>query len=44
MIFITSSGIGYIIANQYSNRVKDLQEMQNALNMMKTKMRLNLLK
>lgn len=39
LIFITSSGIGYMIANQYSNRVKDLQEIQNALNMMKTKMR-----
>lgn len=38
-IFITSSSIGYIIANQYGNRVKDLQEMQNALNMLKTKMR-----
>lgn len=39
MIFVTSSGIGYTIANQYNNRVKDLQEMQNALNIMKTKMR-----
>lgn len=38
-IFVTSSSIGYIIANQYGNRVKDLQEMQNALNMLKTKMR-----
>lgn len=39
MIFITSSSIGYIIANQYSNRVADLQEIQTALNMFKTKMR-----
>jgi len=39
IIFITSSSIGNIVANQYSNRVKDIQEMQNALNMLKTKMR-----
>ena len=39
LIFITSSRIGYIMAKQYSNRVGDLQEMQNALSMLKTKMR-----
>lgn len=39
MIFITSSKIGHTIANGYSNRVKDLQEIQNALSMLITKMR-----
>lgn len=38
-IFITSSSIGYIIANQYKNRVNELKEFKNALNMLKTKMR-----
>lgn len=39
IIFIASSSIGYIIANQYKNRVDELKELKNALNMLKTKMK-----
>ncbi len=39
MVFITSSKIGSMLANQYGNRVRDLQEIQASLNMLKTKMR-----
>ena len=39
LIFLTSSKIGYIIANKYKNRLNELKEMKNALNMLKTKMK-----
>lgn len=39
LIFILSTLIGILIAKSYKNRVSDLEEMKNALNMLKTKMK-----
>lgn len=39
IIFVTSSSIGYIISNQYKNRVNELKELKNTLNIMETKMK-----
>lgn len=39
LIFLASSKIGHIIANKYKNRLDELKEIKNALNMLKTKMR-----
>ena len=39
MIFISSTFIGILIAKTYKNRVIDLEEMKNALNMLETKMK-----
>ncbi len=38
-IFLTSSLIGTLISRKYVNRVNDLQEFKNALNIFKTKIR-----
>jgi len=38
-IFLSSSMIGILLSKKYSNRVKELQEFQNALNIFKTKIR-----
>ena len=39
MIFGASTSIGILISSKYKNRVSDLREMKNALNMFETKMR-----
>ena len=39
LIFISSTFIGILIAKSYKNRVSDLEEMKNALNILKTKMK-----
>ena len=39
LIFISSTFIGILIAITYKNRVRDLEEMKNALNMLETKMK-----
>ena len=39
MILGTSSLIGYLISGKYKNRVNDLKEIKNALNMFETKVR-----
>ena len=38
-IFLSSSLIGILISKKYSNRVNELQEFKNALNIFKTKIR-----
>ena len=38
-IFVSSSLIGVLISKKYSNRVNELKEFKNALNMFKTKIR-----
>ena len=38
-IFISSSAVGYMVANRYSNRLNELIEMKNILIVLKTKMR-----
>ena len=38
-IFLTSSGIGLLISKKYEQRVYELKEFKNALNMFKTKIR-----
>ena len=38
-IFLSSSMIGILLSKKYSNRVKELQEFKNALNIFKTKIR-----
>lgn len=38
-IFLLSLYIGILISKKYSNRVKELKEMKNALNMFETKMK-----
>ena len=39
LVFAASLGIGNLIAKKYVNRVKELKEMKNALNMFETKIR-----
>ena len=39
LIFISSTFIGILIAKTYKNRVRDLEEIKNALNMLETKMK-----
>ena len=39
VIFLTSSLIGILISKKYSNRVNELKEFKNALNIFKTKIR-----
>lgn len=39
LIFFLSSAIGIMIAKVYENRVKELKEFKNVLNIMKTKMK-----
>ena len=39
LIFSLSSAIGIMIAKVYENRVKELKEFKNVLNIMKTKMK-----
>ena len=39
LIFLSSSLIGILISKKYSNRVEELKEFKNALNMFKTKIR-----
>lgn len=39
LIFGLSLTIGRLVANKYSNRVKELKEMKNALNMFETKIK-----
>lgn len=39
LIFASSTLAGIVIAKSYKNRVIDLEEMKNALNMLETKMR-----
>lgn len=36
-IFLLSAMLGIAIANKYKDRVKDLKEIRNTLNMLKTK-------
>lgn len=38
-IFLTSSGIGMLISKKYEERVNELKEFKNALNMFKTKIK-----
>lgn len=38
-IFLNSSLIGILISKKYTNRVNELQEFKNALNIFKTKIR-----
>ena len=38
-IFLSTSFIGILLSKRYANRVKELREFKNALNMFKTKMR-----
>ena len=38
-IFSLSTGIGIIIAKMYENRVNELKEFKNILNIMKTKIK-----
>lgn len=38
-IFLTSSGIGILISKKYEDRVNELKEFKNALNMFKTKVK-----
>ena len=38
-IFLTSSAIGILISKKYDDRVKELKEFKNALNMFKTKIK-----
>ena len=38
-IFLTSSGIGILISKKYEERVNELKEFKNALNMFKTKVK-----
>ena len=38
-IFFSSTLVGILIAKTYKNRVSDLEEMKNALNMLETKMK-----
>lgn len=38
-IFLTSSGIGMLISKRYEERVNELKEFKNALNMFKTKVK-----
>ena len=38
-IFLTSSGIGLLISKKYEQRVNELKELKNALNMFKTKIK-----
>ena len=38
-IFLTSSGIGLLISKKYEQRVNELKEIKNALNMFKTKIK-----
>lgn len=39
LIFLVSTAIGIMISKKYSNRVKDLREIKNSLNIFKTKIR-----
>lgn len=39
LIFGSTLSIGFIIAKKYSNRVKELKDMKNALNIFETKIR-----
>lgn len=39
LIFGASSGIGILISKKYSNRVLELKEIKNALNILKTKIK-----
>lgn len=39
IIFLLSTAIGLVIAKMYENRVKELREFQNILNIMKTKIK-----
>ena len=38
-IFLTSSGIGILISKKYAQRVDELKDIKNALNMFKTKIK-----
>lgn len=39
LIFVSTLSIGFIIAKKYSDRVKELKDMKNALNIFTTKIR-----
>lgn len=39
LIFIGCTSIGYYYSARYKNRVKDLKELKNALNIMKNKIK-----
>lgn len=39
LVFVSSLSIGILIAKKYTNRVRELKEMKNALNMFETKVR-----
>lgn len=39
LVFISATTIGILISEKYKNRVKDLKEMKNALNMFETKIK-----
>lgn len=39
LVFASSLSIGFLIAKKYENRVKELKDMKNALNMFETKIK-----
>lgn len=39
LVFVVATAIGILISEKYKNRVKDLKEMKNALNMFQTKIK-----
>lgn len=39
IILLISTAIGYLISKKYSNRVKELKEMQNAINILENKIK-----
>ncbi len=39
LVFASSVSIGFLIAKRYANRVKELKDMKNALNMFETKIK-----
>lgn len=39
LVFASSLSIGFLIAKKYKNRVKELKDMKNALNMFETKIK-----
>ena len=39
MIFLISTIIGYLISKKYSSRVQELKEMQNAINILESKIK-----
>lgn len=39
LVFASSVSIGFLVAKRYANRVKELKDMKNALNMFETKIK-----